>query len=219
MSRFEKKKEEVDSSWMDTYGDMVTLLLCFFILLASVSKVDSVLYEQVQSGMSAEMSKQPPQRPIEALKKELSEVVDAMSSNGEAADVGTDDRGVVLNLDSGAMFAAGSADIKPDFMPMLKELAATLVNPRFESYRYEIQGHTDDTPVKSQAFPSNFDLAAARALSTMRALVTLGLPPDRIVVSSYGQFAPRVPNRSPEGAALAVNQSLNRRVAVHVFPR
>lgn len=219
MSRFEKKKEEVDGSWMETYGDMVTLLLCFFILMASVSKVDSVLYEQVQSGMTSEMGKQPSERPIETLKNELAQVINALDTTGQAADVGTDDRGVVLNLDAGAMFTAGAAEIKPEFMPLLRELAATLNNPRFASYRFDIQGHTDDTPIKTPQYPSNFDLASARALATMRALASLGLPPEQMVVSAYGQFSPRVPNRREDGTALPVNQSLNRRVSVHVNPR
>ncbi|MBF0325882.1 MAG: flagellar motor protein MotB [Alphaproteobacteria bacterium] len=219
MSRFEKKKEEVDGSWMDTYGDMVTLLLCFFILLASVSKVDSTLYEQVQSGMTSEMGKSQSERPIETLKNELAQVINALDTTGQAADVGTDDRGVVLNLDSGAMFTAGSAEMKPEFMPLMRELVATLNNPRFAAYRFEIQGHTDDTPVKTPQFPSNFDLAAARALVTMRALASLGLPPEQMIVASYGQFAPRVPNRREDGTALPINQTLNRRVSIHVNPR
>jgi chemotaxis protein MotB len=104
-------------------------------------------------------------------------------------------------------------------MTILRELTATLANPRFETYRFEIQGHTDDTPVKSAAFPSDFDLAAARALATMRALASLGLPPERMTIASFGQFAPRVPNRREDGTALPVNQALNRRVAIHVYPR
>ena len=62
MSLFEKKQtQEVDASWMETYGEMVTLLLCFFIMLASISKIDTVLFEKVQSGMTSEIGKQPPQ--------------------------------------------------------------------------------------------------------------------------------------------------------------
>ncbi|CAA7615245.1 flagellar motor protein MotB [Magnetospirillum sp. UT-4] len=220
MSAFEKKApQEPDGSWMETYGDMVTLLLCFFILLASVSKVDSVLYEQVQSGMTSEIGKQPPQRPIESMRKELTEVVNAAAGGSDAADVATDDRGVVLNLDAGALFQPGSAEIKSELQPLLKEVVETLVQPRFETYRFEIQGHTDDTPVQTAQFPSNFDLAAARALSTMRAMVALGLPAERILVTSFGPFAPRVPNRLEDGTPLPANQGLNRRVAVHVYPR
>lgn len=217
--KIEKKSTEVDGSWMETYGDMVTLLLCFFIMLASISKIDTVLFEQVQSGMTKEIGKQPPQRPIESMKKELLEVVTAFQGGEEAADVGTDDRGVVLNLDSGAMFAPASADIKPEMLPLLKEVVTTLTQARFDNYRIEIQGHTDDTPIKTPQFQTNFDLAAARALATMRAMVGIGLPAERVLIASYGQYAPRVPNRRDDGSPLPVNQALNRRVAVHVYPK
>lgn len=220
MSLFQKRSSpEVDSSWMETYGDMVTLLLCFFIMLASISKIDTVLFEKVQSGMTKEIGKQPPQRPIETMKQELTQAAANVQGSDDAVDVGTDDRGVVLNLDSGAMFAPGSADIKPGMMPLLKELVGTFQQPRFENYRLEIQGHTDNTPVKTAQFPSNFDLAAARALATMRAFVALGMKEDKMIVSAYGQYAPRVPNTLEDGTPLPANQSLNRRVAVHVYPR
>lgn len=217
--KLDRKPQEVDASWMETYGDMVTLLLCFFIMLASISKIDTVLFEKVQSGMTAEIGKQPPQRPIESMRQELTEVVNTFQGSGEAADVGTDDRGVVLNLDSGAMFAVGAAEVKPEMLPLLKEVVGTLAQPRFENYRIEIQGHTDDMPIKTPQFQTNFDLAAARALATMRAMMSLGLPPERMLVASYGQYQPRVPNRRDDGTALPVNQALNRRVAVHVYPR
>lgn len=220
MSLFEKKQsQEVDSSWMETYGDMVTLLLCFFILLASISKVDSVIFEKVQSGMTKEIGKQPPQRPIENMRQELAQATAGIQGSDEAVDVGTDERGVVLNLDAGAMFTPGSADIKPAMVPILKELAGTLSQPRFDNYRLEIQGHTDNTPVKTAQFPTNFDLAAARALMTMRAFVGLGVAENKMIVAAYGQFAPRVPNTLEDGTPLPANQALNRRVAIHIIPR
>lgn len=219
MSLFNNKKQDsVDNSWMDTYGDMVTLLLCFFILLAAISKVDTVLFEAVQSGMTKEIGKLPPQRPIETMKREMAEVVAAYDSS-QSTDVGTDDRGLVLNLDGGALFHPGSAELKPDIMPLLKEMATTLANPRFENYRIEIQGHTDDIPINTAQFRSNFDLAAARALSTMRALSGFGVPESRMLVTSFGGYAPRVPNHLDDGTPLPQNQALNRRVSIRVYPR
>ena len=219
MSLFDKRSEpEVDASWMETYGDMVTLLLCFFIMLAAISKVDTVLYEKVQSGMTKDLGKQPPQRPIETVRQELTDVVSAVPGGEAAVDIGTDNRGVVLNLDMGAVFAPASADIKPAMMPLLKELAGTLGQPRFQGYRLEIQGHTDNMPVRTAQFPSNFDLSAARALTIMRTLVGLGLSEQRMVVAAYGQYAPRVPNSLEDGTPLPANQALNRRVAIHVLP-
>lgn len=220
MSLFEKKQsQEVDASWMETYGDMVTLLLCFFIMLASISKIDTVLFEKVQSGMTSEIGKQPPQRPIENMRQELTQAAATVQGSDDAVDVGTDDRGVVMNLDAGAMFTPGSADIKPTMVPLLKELAGTLNQPRFDNYRLEIQGHTDSTPVKTAQFPSNFDLASARALATMRAFVSLGVAESKMIVAAYGQFAPRVPNTLEDGTPLPANQALNRRVAIHIYPR
>lgn len=219
MSRFGKdERPPVDNSWMETYGDMVTLLLCFFILLAAISKVDTVLFEAVQSGMTKEIGKQPPQRPIESLKREVMDVVAAFDSQN-ATDVGTDDRGLVLNLDGGSLFPAGSAELKPEVMNLLKEMGATLANERFANYRIEVQGHTDDVPTKTALFPSNFDLAAARALSTMRALIAFGVPESRMLVTSFGPYAPRVPNHMDDGTPLPQNQALNRRVSIRVYPR
>ena len=65
---------------------------------------------------------------------------------------------------------------------------------------------------------NNFDLAAARALSTMRVMKSLGIEESRTIVAAFGQYKPRVPNRTPEGTPLPVNQALNRRVSVHVVP-
>lgn len=216
--RFGKKPTEIDASWMETYGDMVTLLLCFFVLLASISKIDTVLFEKVQSGLASEIGKQPPQRPIENMRQELAEVVGAFSGGESIADVVTDDRGVVLNLDAGAMFKQGSAEVRPEVLPLLKEVAATLGQKRFETYLLEIQGHTDDTPVATSQYPTNFDLAAARALATLRAMKTLGIAESRMLVTAHGQFKPRVPNRTEDGTPLPVNQSLNRRVSIHAVP-
>jgi chemotaxis protein MotB len=61
-------------------------------------------------------------------------------------------------------------------------------------------------------------LAAARALTAMRAMAALGLPEERMIVSSFGQFAPRVPNHREDGTALPINQALNRRISIHVYP-
>jgi chemotaxis protein MotB len=217
--KFDIKDEEAQEDWLLSYADMITLLMAFFIMLAAISKPDAGQYEQVAAGMAKDIGNRTVDKPIDQMRKELSDVIDSMSTGAEAADVGTDDRGVVLNLDSGAMFSAGAADVKPEMVPLLRELVATLAHPRFQTYRFEIQGHTDDTPVKTAVYPSNFDLAAARALATMRALNGLGLPVERMTIASFGQFAPRVPNRKEDGTALPVNQALNRRVAIHVYPR
>lgn len=216
--RFHTKNEEPLEDWLLSYADMITLIMAFFVMMVAISKVDANLYEQVQSGMAKDIGNRETARPLDTVRKELAQVISATRGGDDAVDVGSDERGIVLNVDANAMFKPGSAEIRPEIMPVVKSITETLNNDRFASYRIEVQGHTDDTPVNTPQFPSNFDLAAARALVAMRSMSTLGLPESRMTVASFGQFKPRVPNRTPEGTALPVNQALNRRISIHVFP-
>ncbi len=216
--RFHTKNEEPLEDWLLSYADMITLLMAFFVMLAAISKVDANLYEKVQSGMAKDVGNRNAARPIETMRKELAQQISAAKGGDDAVDVGTDERGVVLHMDANTLFKPGSAELKAEMMPLFKSITDVLGNERFSTYRIEVQGHTDDTPVKSPQFPSNFDLAAARALSAMRAMNTLGVPEDRMLVSSFGPYAPRVANRDKDGHAVPINQAINRRVSIHVYP-
>lgn len=216
--KFEVKNEEAQEDWLLSYADMITLLMAFFIMLAAISKVDANLFEKVQSGMAKDVGNRRPERPLQAMQNDLQEAVIA-SRGDDVADIGSDERGVVMNLDAGALFAPGSAELKSKAEPVLKEIVATLNQERFSAYRVEIQGHTDDTLISTSQYPSNFDLAAARAMAVLRLMVSLGLPEERMLAASYGAYAPRVPNHMQDGTPLPINQALNRRVSVHVYPR
>ncbi|HLO79058.1 MAG TPA: flagellar motor protein MotB [Magnetospirillum sp.] len=216
--RFHTKNEEPLEDWLLSYADMITLIMAFFVMLAAISKVDANLYEKVQSGMAKDIGNREAARPLETVRKELAQVIATTRGGEDAVDVGSDERGVVLNMDADAMFKPGSAEIRPEIMPVVKGIAETLNNDRFATYRIEVQGHTDDTPVNTPQFPSNFELAAARALSAMRTMNKLGLPEQRMTITSFGQYSPRVPNHREDGTPLPVNQALNRRISIHVFP-
>lgn len=216
--RFHTKNEEPLEDWLLSYADMITLIMAFFVMLVAISKVDANLYEQVQSGLAKDVGNRNPSRPIETMRKELAQVISTAAGGDSAVDVGTDERGIVLNVDANAMFRPGSADMRPEIIPILKEITQTLEDDRFSSYRVEVQGHTDDTPIKTEKFQDNFDLAAARALSAMRAMTKFGLAEERMLIASYGPYAPRVPNHRQDGTPLPINQSLNQRVSIHVYP-
>lgn len=216
--RFHTKNEEPLEDWLLSYADLITLLMAFFVMLAAISKVDANLYERVQSGLAKDVGNRNPSRPIETMRKELAQAISTAAGGDASVDVGTDERGIVLNVDANAMFKPGSADMRAEILPVLKEITQTLKDERFSTYRIEVQGHTDDIPVKSPQFPGNFDLAAGRALAAMRAMTTMGLPEERMLMASYGQYAPRVPNHREDGTPLPINQSMNRRVSIHVYP-
>jgi chemotaxis protein MotB len=218
MSKFHTKNEEAAEDWLLSYADMITLLMAFFIMLAAISKVDANLYEQVQSGMAKDIGNRTVGKPLSDLKGQLmAAVVENKADDG--IDVGKDDQGVVLNLASGAMFAQGSAEIRKEMMPVLKDIVKILDDPRFEAYLIEVQGHTDDNPVNTAQYPTNWDLSAARSLATVKAFIQLGVKPVRLKAVAFADIKPMVPNRGPDGTPYPANQAINRRVSVHVFPR
>ena len=81
----------------------------------------------------------------------------------------------------------------------------------------ELDGHTDDNPVSSPNYPSNWELSAARAASVARLFIKLGMDPTRVEVVGFGDTRPKVANRDSQGRPLPANQAINRRVTVHVF--
>ena len=82
-----------------------------------------------------------------------------------------------------------------------------------------MQGHTDDTPVNTPAFPSNWELSAARATMVVRLFIQHGMEPTRLAAEGLADTRPKVSNRDVTGKPLPVNQEINRRVSVHIYPR
>lgn len=218
MNRFEKKNEEPLEDWLLSYADMITLVMAFFVLLVSMSKIDLSKYEEVQAGMARDIGNRDVTKPLQDLSTELRGKV-AGAGVEDSVDIGRDDRGVVLNLASGGMFKPSSAEILPAIRPLLKDIAETLGQKRFTGYQIEIQGHTDDTPVHTPQFASNWELSSARALATLKVLNELGIDTARMKTAAFADNAPRVPNHSDTGQPYPENQAINRRVEIHVYPR
>jgi chemotaxis protein MotB len=133
--------------------------------------------------------------------------------------IGQDDRGLVLDLDAGTFFDPNSAALKPEFLPALLKIAATLQSEKFSAFQIEVQGHTDDDKPNSPAYPTNWELSAARATAVVRKLIDDGVQADRLGAVGYADTRPRVANRDVNGNALSVNQAINRRVSIHIYPR
>lgn len=122
---------------------------------------------------------------------------------------------LTLKFKGSILFGSGSAQLKPEFEQMLTELAQKLkASQRIDEVR--VEGHTDDDPIKSVVFPTNWELSAARASRIIRQFEAVGVESERLIAQGYGSSRPEVPNRDPEGKALKDNQAQNRRVVVKV---
>jgi chemotaxis protein MotB len=233
-SRRKSKPEEAKSGaplWMVTYGDMMTLLLCFFVLLFSFSTLDVVRFKEVivelqgalgvLSGgpMVLNMGDIPLQSIVQAqavsvktqiaeVKKRVEEKVAEEEMEGDVQ-VALDERGLKIRFTDKALFDLGKAEIKPYAIPILTavgEEIAAIANPVL------IEGHTDDWPIHTPQFPSNWELSTARATAIIHFFIEeVGVDPARISAAGYSKYHPVAPNTSPE------NKAKNRRVDVIIL--
>ena len=215
--KFEVKKPEEKEDWLLSYADMITLLLAFFVLMLSISKPDATKAENVTGGLSSAIGGHDVVQPIDTLKAEAKAEAKALKLEDGQVSVTTDDRGLVLELDGGTFFDLNSAELKAQFVPSLTKMGALLNSPKYADFQVELDGHTDDSPVTNQNYPSNWELSAARAASVARLFIKQGMSPTRVEVVGFGDTRPKVANRDASGRPLAANQAINRRVTVHVY--
>ncbi len=117
---------------------------------------------------------------------------------------------MVVSMGSDVLFPSGSAKLSAAGLDALKEVTKQL--KAIPGKRYQVEGHTDNVPISTALFPSNWELASARALNVTRSMVDAGMPPERVSAASFGETSPRQANETPEGKAA------NRRIAIVVVP-
>ncbi|HVN42833.1 MAG TPA: flagellar motor protein MotD [Steroidobacteraceae bacterium] len=113
-----------------------------------------------------------------------------------------------IEINTDILFKSGEGDFAPEASPVLDKLAEVLKpfpNP------IRVEGHTDDRPIRTAAYPSNWELSAARAASVVHEFTKAGIDPLRLEIVGFGEYHPRRPNDSPEG------RNANRRVAILVL--
>lgn len=254
----EEEVEEGAPAWMATFADLMSLLMCFFVLLLSFSEIDLEKYKQVAGSMKAafgiqrdvvadeipkaesvvkqEFSPGKPEptvipsvrqqtqddtRPVprlaaateaetadlKRLQARLREVLGEEIDAG-VVDVLAEDYGVRLRISDDDAFPSASATLQPTFVPVLDKLADTLDE---EGAHVVVSGHTDDLPISTETYPSNWVLSSARAASVVHHLAKARLAdPERIEIRAYAATRPLAPNDSPE------NRAKNRRVEIDI---
>lgn len=225
--RRRKKDDDVDTgSWLDTYADTITLLLTFFILLYSISAVDSQKLKQLSKALQGSLGGSTAVSKIENLddlkvdvenaakdaedtKEDLAKKVNnAIQKNSlnNVIKVREEERGIVLQLDETILFDSGRTELKPTSIGALDTITKLVTDVDNDIL---VEGHTDNIPIHNSIFASNWDLSTARAVSVVSYFVeTKGVKPTRFAVKGYGEFKPLVANDTPE------NRSINRRVDI-----
>ncbi len=222
--------------WLAAFGDLMSLLLCFFVLLLSMSSMDAKKISEaigslsgamsvLEGGIKTEISKERIQEstPIDA-KTETSQQVNKVSQaimdanemmekgHGPAVTIEEAQDGFVIELPAALLFKAGSAEIyNEDALLFLKRIAL-IIEEMPNSIKVSVQGHTDNlSPSKNSPFKDNWELSSARGISVLQELLLDGVDPKRISASGYAQYSPKATN------ATKIGREKNRRVELHFF--
>lgn len=236
MARKKKSPEGglTGNEWLATYSDTVTLLLTFFVLLYSFSSVDVEKTKSISNAFNAmfsggagdsmleydlyngvvpliggetdsnmqEMADLSPQ------KKMYNNVKDFVSKNDleEVVEIIDNERGVVIQLRDNILFESARSDIREDskvILDKISTLIASVANPIL------VEGHTDNIPIRTAEFPSNWELSVDRAVNVVRYFIeSKGLDPSKFSAAGYGEYHPVAPNDSYD------NMAKNRRVDI-----
>lgn len=234
-----KHDEHVDESWLVPYADILTLLLALFIVLFASSSVDqeklqrmSAVFNQVFDGGSSFLDQPAPistpdatsdqaTQPNSAYLKdqqelaEIKESVENFIANNELEEqfaTAMTDEGLLVTIRDSVLFDSGKAEVKPEYRPIVNELAAVLVSDPARSI--VVAGHTDNVPQSGSEFASNWELSVMRATNFLKILLESNdkLDSGYFSVKGYGEYRAVAPNDTAEGRAK------NRRVEVLIQP-
>lgn len=214
--------------WLISYADFVTLLFAFFTTMYAISTVDAKKLQDMVESMQAafDANKVPPakraatapdkplkaptvdQQALEALKARLSERLKLQIAGGQVG-LEVDPRGLVVTIREAGTFGVGSAELSDAAKGLLGEVADALADV---DHPVRIEGHTDDVPIRTAKYKSNWELSTARATNVVSFFVEdRGLPPSRFSVAGYGEFRPRAANNT------GANRATNRRVDIVIL--
>ena len=215
--------------WLQTFGDLMSLLLCFFVLLLSFSTMKKEDFEKAVGSLQGALGVLPGEpilsspiklhvpivrgdlteaRPtLKDAKSELEEQVEAEGQQQNVEIIESED-GLTIRIKDNAVFSSGDAEIKRNILPLLNKIGGVLA--RLPN-TIEIGGHTDDLPIQNDRFPNNHWLSSARALGVLDVFQNeVGIAAERMTAIGHGEFKPIVDNDTGE------NRALNRRVEIKV---
>jgi len=224
-----KKKEECKAppAWLTSFGDLMSLLLTFFILLYSMSTISLEKFYQALKGIIQAFGghyviyenrmiqgknipvqfpntypKMPSRRALEEKMHEIRQMLQKAGIRTEVAKFGSCIR---LRINTDKIFPPGSDRPYPQAIPLIMELCKKL---KELDLPLTIEGHTDNTPIHTKRFPSNWELSAARATAVLRLFIQCGYDPSKLSAAGCGEYRPIAPNTTPEGRAK------NRRIEI-----
>lgn len=229
-----KKKvaaKENNERWLLTYADLITLLMVFFVMLFAMSKTDTKKFNELAGSLRRAFNvnvlqgAQPPsilpadsgaigptpdeQQALQRVNQLIQQFTNENQISKDQISAHITKDGVAVTVSGALLFYNGTNQIKPDGILLLQKLGTYL---KTVPNGVRVEGHTDDIPVDSAQYPTNWELSAARAVSVTRFLIEQeGIVPQRLSAVGFGQFQPIVPNDT------RADRETNRRAVIVIL--
>ncbi|NQT68571.1 MAG: OmpA family protein [Desulfobacteraceae bacterium] len=222
-------EDEDEVSWIVTYADLMTLLLVFFILMYAISSLNLVKFKRVISSIQVNLGEKNPGiglleivkvpehldqkislADLSGLKSRENEMLGDIDDLIQEKKLGQhiiaqiSDGKIHIQIRGKVLFDSGAAQLNEDAKPILDKITDIIQD--YEEFNVNIKGHTDDTPISTAQFASNWELSAIRATTVLKYLIDGEVSPMRLTATGYGDLLPLVANDSAE------NRAINRRV-------
>lgn len=216
----DSEQEEGAPPWLTSFSDMVLLFLCFFVLLLSFARTDTGAFQSALGSVRQSLGTPPaaapsaqhlpsPEQAQAAVEQEqaralrvrmVEQVEQFLSERGLSAqvEVAPDERGIILRTRDQILFDSGAAQLKQEGLPVLAAVAD--LARRFHG-QLAVEGHTDDRPIRTDLFPSNWELSGARSSVVLRYLLNEQIAAERVHVAGYADRRPIASNETEEGRA------------------
>jgi len=215
-----KKKKHQDSEepvWLTTFSDAMSLMLTFFVMLFAATTLQESKFQPVFKSLKGALGMMEETKPAIAPSFQIIEKREQIAQDikrfalsqgfGKQVRVKIVEGGVRVSLSSPILFDLGKAQLKLNILFLLDKIVVTLNKTPNEIV---IEGHTDNLPIHTEKFPSNWELSAARAISVAKYFIQKGIDPSRIGVVGYADSRPLFPNDTPE------HRAANRRVEIFI---
>ncbi len=226
MNKPAEVEKENHERWVISYADLVTLLLGFFIILYATSEVDIQKFESISLGLARAFRVDVKSGGIEGsavldggrgiipdtlnttpIDADLERIREAVRKQSEANGISIgkivvtrDEESIIIRLADNLLFPSASAAIREDALPLL-EVVGFVIEDLPNQIR--VEGHTDNVPVGTERYPTNWELSSARATAVLRYLVEqTGVEAGRAFAAGFGEFRPETSNLTPEGRAI-----------------
>ena len=234
--KIRRQEDHGVDDWLMTYADMITLILCFFAIFLSMSVPKKDAFQQARSKVIEKFASDDPAGQTSTtqgnatsapeIPRDLPASVDPRTGfpiviGNTEEDEGkkpvikpVGDRLSSIDINSASFFKAGSATLSDEGKKVLDGVLETVQSDKFKDYQITIEGHTDDIPINTLQFPSNWELSTGRASAVARYFLEHSVNAQRLRASGYADTFPKVPNRDATGNPLPENQAQNRRVVI-----